>query len=98
MGGQIMKTRISIPLLSCGIVAAGTLFSPSAHADDRMHRVPGMECEIQSDDASYASRLLEHEIVVSPGSNFGPGQERFVRVALAPDLEECREVAEVWPA
>ena len=48
-------------------------------------------------DTSYAEHLIELGIVVSPGSNFGPNQERFFRVALAPDVAECRDVAALWP-
>jgi len=48
-------------------------------------------------DVAYAARLLEADIIVSPGSFYGPGQERFVRVALAPSIEQCREMRERWP-
>jgi acetylornithine aminotransferase len=47
-------------------------------------------------DASYAARLLEAGIVVSPGSFFGAGQERFVRLALVPSAEECEEAVARW--
>ena len=50
-----------------------------------------------SNDFEYAQRLLERGIVVSPGSHFGQGQERFVRLALVPTAEECRAVGEHWP-
>ncbi|MGE0191762.1 MAG: succinyldiaminopimelate transaminase [Planctomycetota bacterium] len=42
-------------------------------------------------DATWAARLLEAGLVVSPGSFFGPGNERFVRFALVPDLAGCAE-------
>ncbi len=48
-------------------------------------------------DVGFADSLLDHGIVVSPGSFFGTGQDRFFRLALVPSLEECREVAEIWP-
>lgn len=48
-------------------------------------------------DVGYAEQLLQRGIVVAPGSMFGAGQERYIRVALAPTLEVCRAVAEVWP-
>jgi succinyldiaminopimelate transaminase len=48
-------------------------------------------------DQSYTERLFESGILVAPGSFFGPGQQRFVRAALVPSADECREVAEVWP-
>lgn len=48
-------------------------------------------------DQSYAEKLLDHGILVSPGSFYGPGQERYVRVALSPTVEECRLAAQAWP-
>lgn len=48
------------------------------------------------DDASYAARLLEAGILVSPGSFFGAGQERFVRVALVPSAAQCEEAVARW--
>jgi LL-diaminopimelate aminotransferase len=48
-------------------------------------------------DQSYAEKLLDHGILVSPGSFYGPDQERYIRVALSPTVDECREAAEVWP-
>ena len=45
--------------------------------------------------AGYASRLLDEAIVVSPGTAFGAG-EGYVRVALVPTLEECREAIAAW--
>ena len=45
----------------------------------------------------YAAELLEHGILVSPGSFYGSGQERFFRVALVPSLDECREALRLWP-
>ena len=52
-------------------------------------------------DVAYAARLREVGIVVAPGSFFagsgGNGQERFVRLALVPTLEECKAAAALWP-
>jgi acetylornithine aminotransferase len=48
-------------------------------------------------DESYTRRLFEAGILVAPGSFFGPGQERFVRLALVPTAQECRDVAAAWP-
>lgn len=42
---------------------------------------------------SFADRLLEHGIVVAPGSYFGPSGEGFVRFALVPTEEACAEAA-----
>lgn len=47
------------------------------------------------DAAGYAARLLESGIVVAPGTAFGAG-EGYVRVALVPTLEECREAIAAW--
>jgi len=44
---------------------------------------------------SYALRLLEEGIVVSPGTAFGAG-EGYVRVALVPTLAECEQAIERW--
>ena len=48
-------------------------------------------------DVEYAENLLRRGIVVSPGSFFGSGQDRFVRLALVPSVDECRRAAEIWP-
>jgi len=42
---------------------------------------------------SFADRLLDHGIVVAPGSYFGPSGEGFVRFALVPTEQECTEAA-----
>jgi acetylornithine/N-succinyldiaminopimelate aminotransferase len=47
------------------------------------------------DSGSYAARLLEEGIVVAPGTAFGAG-EGYVRVALVPTLDECKEAIERW--
>ncbi len=48
-------------------------------------------------DVDYARLCAEAGIVISPGSYFGRGQERFVRVALVPTLEQCEAAIRVWP-
>ncbi|HET7271678.1 MAG TPA: succinyldiaminopimelate transaminase [Rubrobacter sp.] len=48
------------------------------------------------DDEAYALRLMEEGIVVAPGRSFGAGGEGYVRVALVPDIEECRLAIERW--
>lgn len=53
-------------------------------------RVPKGETSL-----SYALRLLEEGIMVAPGTAFGAG-EGYIRVALAPLEEECREAIERW--
>jgi acetylornithine aminotransferase len=42
-----------------------------------------------------AARLLEHGVVVSPGTFFGPSGEGYVRFALVPTLEECEHAAAI---
>jgi acetylornithine aminotransferase len=41
----------------------------------------------------FAKRLLEHGIVVAPGSFLGEHGEGYVRLALVPTLEECKRAA-----
>jgi succinyldiaminopimelate transaminase len=43
----------------------------------------------------FARRLLEHGIVVAPGSFFGPAGEGYVRLALVPTQAECERAAEI---
>jgi aspartate/methionine/tyrosine aminotransferase len=56
-----------------------------------------VEVPAGSDGMGYAQRLREHGIVVAPGSFFGKGQERYIRLALVPSIDECRQVARIWP-
>jgi len=44
---------------------------------------------------AFASRLLEHGVVLSPGSFFGASGEGYARLALVPTLEDCREAARI---
>lgn len=48
-------------------------------------------------DVDYAARCREVGIVVAPGSFFGKDQERFVRLALVPTVDECKAAAAIWP-
>ena len=41
--------------------------------------------EVEGGSEPFAERLLEHGIVVSPGSFFGPSGEGYVRFALVPE-------------
>jgi acetylornithine aminotransferase len=52
--------------------------------------VPGGEAS-----EGFATRLLEHGIVVAPGSYFGPAGEGYVRLALVPTEAECARAAEI---
>jgi acetylornithine aminotransferase len=38
---------------------------------------------------SFAERLLEHGVLVAPGSYLGAAGEGYVRVALVPSEDEC---------
>ena len=44
---------------------------------------------------SFAARLLEHGILVAPGSYLGAAGEGYVRVALVPSEEECAEAVAI---
>jgi len=43
----------------------------------------------------FATRLLEHGVVVAPGSYFGPSGEGYARLALVPSLAECERAAAI---
>lgn len=69
-------------------------------------RVAGSEatfylwCEVPGGEASapFAARLLEHGVVVAPGSFFGEAGEGYFRVALVPTLAECRQAVDMLEA
>ena len=50
------------------------------------------------DDLAISERLLEDGILVTPGREFGPGGEGYIRLALVPTLDECDEAAEALMA
>jgi acetylornithine aminotransferase len=45
------------------------------------------------DAEPFAERLLEHGVVLTPGSYLGPGGEGYARLALVPPLEACERAA-----
>jgi acetylornithine aminotransferase len=51
--------------------------------------------EVDGGSEAFAERLLEHGVVVSPGSFFGPSGEGYVRFALVPGIDDCRRAAEL---
>jgi succinyldiaminopimelate transaminase len=53
-------------------------------------RAPG------GDDAAYAEALLEERIIASPGRAFGPGGTGWLRLALVPTVEGCRDAVARW--
>lgn len=57
-----------------------------------------LRCPDGVDDEAYAMRLLEAGIVVSPGRYFGMSGagKGYIRVAMVPPIERCREAIEVW--
>jgi N-succinyldiaminopimelate aminotransferase len=66
-------------------------------------RVAGSEAtmylwlEVPGDEPSeaFAVRLLEHGLIVSPGTFFGPAGEGYWRMALVPTEAECHRAAEI---
>ena len=44
----------------------------------------------------FARRLLDHGIVVAPGSFFGPAGEGYIRLALVPTQAECERAAAIF--
>jgi succinyldiaminopimelate transaminase len=44
---------------------------------------------------AVAMRLLDHGLIVSPGTFFGPSGEGYVRFALVPTLDECKTAAAI---
>lgn len=53
-------------------------------------RVPG-----DGDAERLAEQLLEHGLVVAPGTFFGAGGEGHVRIALVPELDDIRRAAQI---
>jgi acetylornithine aminotransferase len=44
---------------------------------------------------AFATRLLEHGVIVAPGSFLGASGEGYVRFALVPTEDECRRAVEI---
>jgi succinyldiaminopimelate transaminase len=53
--------------------------------------------EVPGGDSSeaFAAALLEHGLIVSPGTFFGPAGEGYWRMALVPTEKECKRAAEI---
>jgi aspartate/methionine/tyrosine aminotransferase len=47
---------------------------------------------------AFAERLLEHGVLVAPGSYLGAAGEGYARMALVPTDEECASAAEILEA
>jgi acetylornithine aminotransferase len=52
--------------------------------------VPGGEAS-----EPFTRRLLEHGVLLAPGSYLGPSGEGYARLALVPTLEECERAVEI---
>jgi acetylornithine aminotransferase len=48
--------------------------------------------------AAWADELLAHDVVVAPGSYFGPEGEGYVRMAMVPSLEDCERTIAILEA
>jgi acetylornithine aminotransferase len=75
-----------------GLAAAGATWSGSTAGLYVWARVP------DGDDVAFARRLLDAGLVVTPGRAFGAGGEGWVRLALVPDVDGCREAMRRWAA
>jgi acetylornithine aminotransferase len=70
---------------------------------DKGVRVAGCEatfylwCQVPGEESSeaFAARLLEHGVMVAPGSFFGEAGEGYFRLALVPTLDECRRAVDL---
>jgi LL-diaminopimelate aminotransferase len=56
-----------------------------------------VEVPPDTDGEHYAARCREAGILIAPGSFFGKDQQRFVRLALVPTVDECKAAAAAWP-
>ena len=54
-----------------------------------------LEVPAEESSEEFASRLLAHGLIVSPGTFFGPAGEGYWRLALVPTVDECRRAAEI---
>jgi succinyldiaminopimelate transaminase len=44
---------------------------------------------------TFAARLLERGVLLSPGGYFGPSGEGYARLSLVPSVDDCRRAAEI---
>ena len=64
-------------------------------AGDRATMFLWLEVPDGESSEGFAARLLEHGLIVSPGTFFGPAGEGYWRLALVPTEEECRRAAAI---
>jgi len=59
-----------------------------------------LKCPGGLNGETYAMWLLDHGIVVAPGAFFalGDSAQNYVRVALVPSVEQCKEALVAWKA
>jgi acetylornithine aminotransferase len=57
-----------------------------------------LEAPAGESSEALAERLLEHGLIVSPGTFFGPSGDGYWRLALVPTIDECRRAAEILEA
>ena len=69
---------------------AGLTVSGSAATFDLWFAAP------DGDDLSYAKALLRRRVIASPGSAFGPAGAGWLRLALVPSVEGCRDAVRLW--
>jgi aspartate/methionine/tyrosine aminotransferase len=50
---------------------------------------------LEAPSGDLPGRLLEHGLIVSPGTFFGPAGAGYFRMALVPTEEECRRAATI---
>ncbi len=80
------KRDVLLPVLRAkGVRVAGSVATMYLWLD-----VPGDESSEE-----FAGRLLEHGLIVSPGSFFGAAGEGYWRMALVPTEDECRRAAAI---
>jgi succinyldiaminopimelate transaminase len=48
------------------------------------------------DDVAYAEALLRQRVIASPGQAFGPAGGGWLRLALVPSVEGCKEAVAIW--
>ena len=53
------------------------------------------QSSVYASSEAFAERLLEHGVLITPGSFLGAAGEGYVRVALVPSEEECARAVEI---
>jgi len=77
-------------VLAGALARAGVTLAGSEATMYLWARVPG-----GGSSEAFATALLEHGVLVSPGAYFGPSGEGYFRMALVPGLDDCRRAAEI---